>query len=216
MKTIYKQTRLLLASLLILFSACNQKQFGHLSKVRVKQKDLVMAKQASKEQTELKEEVMEEEQVEASTDSETAITLGSYRNIIGKKQVPKVKEQRQLAKKSVVNKRAKKEKKSKSDPNPFKPNIPAYIGLGLGVLSVLFTFLEFSVVQDGWAILIAFFLSIPVLILGIIGYSQYRREKATDGYMASLFAIIIGSIFLLLLILIMIFVLLIVLSGGYF
>jgi hypothetical protein len=216
MKNTFNKWSLIWLILLLLVSACNQKQFGHLSKVRVKQKDLVMAKQASKEQTEPKEEVMEEEQVEASAESETAITLGSNRNIIGKKQVPTVKEQRQQPKKAEANKSAKKEKKSKSDPNPYKPNIPAYIGLGLGVLSVLFTFLEFSVVQDGWAILIAFFLSIPVLILGIIGYSQYRREKATDGYMASLFAIIIGSIFLLLLILIMIFVLLIVLSGGYF
>ncbi len=213
MKTSFKHTLQLLTMLAILFSACNQRQFGHLSKVRVKQKDVAISKKESKEKSEMKEEAIEEEQVVTSAEPETAIVLGSNRNIIGKKQSIQINKQTKPIKKSEL----KKLKKEKQDnPYPNKPNIAAYIGLGLAVLSVLFTILELSLIQDGWAIIIAFFLSIPALILGIIGYSQYRREKATDGYMASLFTIIIGSIFLLILLLLLILVLVLVASGVYF
>lgn len=201
--------------ILLLLNACQQKQFGHLSKVRVKQNSTQQIakekKEVSKEkEVEITEIEKEEELISAEADS-TITLVGSTRNLIGSKPSKNAEVKDPQPKKDNPKKRS-----IKAPDDSFKPNIPAYIGLGLSAISALGILIDLTLWGDGYLALIGFLLVIPILILGIVGYSNYRRERASDGYAAALASIIYSSIVVLFFVVLFIIVLLFLLTGGFY
>jgi hypothetical protein len=199
--------------ILLQLNACNQKQFGHLSKVRVKQAPAekqakINDKPAPSEMLLTSDSLPELVSAQVGAPE---IILGSNRNLIGSKPNKNAEAKETQVKKSKLKKKA-----SAADPAPFKPNIPAYLGLGLSALSAFTIFMDITILDEGYLALIGLLLAIPILILGIVGFSNYRRERASDGYAASLIAIIFSSLLILLAIVIFIVILLFLLTGGYY
>ncbi len=204
---------LFILSLLFHLNACQQRHFGYLSKVKVKQnptQNIAKEKKeiSDKKETENSEAEIVEEIISAEADS-TANLVGSNRNLIGKEPI----ETKEI-------KRNKETQTKRSFPKDKKqydsPNIPAYIALALSVISSTGILLDLLVLDEGVFFILAMILAIPILILGIIGLNKYRREKARDGYAASIIAIVYGSLAILFFIILLIILLAILSTGGFY
>lgn len=103
--------------------------------------------------------------------------------------------------------------KTQEPPSPDKHNIHAYIGAGFAALSLLSFLLSLS---PGFEVLAfsSFLLSIPALILGLIGLSRYKKKKSKNGKILSLFAILPGIVFFGLVVLFIIFFAIFIISAG--
>ncbi len=198
------QSLLILITLLHL-NACQHKHFGYLSKVKVKQnptQNIAKEKKeiSDKKETENSEAEIVEEIISAEADS-SANLVGSTRNLIGKKPI----ERKEIkSTKETQTKRYFPKGKKQYD----SPNIPAYIALALIVFSGAAILLDLFLFGSGIFILINMILAIPILILGIVGLNNYRREKARDGYVASIIAIVFGSLSILFFIILLILLIL--------
>lgn len=206
------QSLLILITLLHL-NACQQRHFGYLSKVKVKQnpsQNIAKEKKeiSDKKETENSEAEIVEEIISAEADS-TANLVGSTRNLIGKKPIEtkgiKSSKENPIKRKYPINKK-----------QYDSPNIPAYIALALSVLSSSGILLDLLIFDGGVFFLISMILAIPILILGIVGLNKYRREKARDGYVASIIAIVFGSLAILFFIILLIILLVFLTSGGFY
>jgi hypothetical protein len=204
---------LFILSLLFHLTACQHKHFGYLSKVKVKQNPTQHIakekKEISKEkEVEIVEIEKEEELISAEADSTTTL-VGSNRNLIGKKPI-----ERKEIKSNLENQTKRNFPKGKKDYD--SPNIPAYIALALSVVSGTGILLDILLFDEGVFFLISMILAVPILILGIIGLNKYRGEKARDGYVASIIAIIFGSLAILFFAILFIFLLVFLSSGGFY
>lgn len=204
---------LFIVMMLMHLNACRQRHFGYLSKVKVKQNPTQHIAKEKKElskakEVEIAEIEKEEELISAASDS--AINLvGSNRNLIGKKPIDK--KEIKSSKENPIKRNFPKDKKQYDS-----PNIPAYIALALSIVSGTGILLDILLFDEGVFFLISMILAVPILILGIIGLNKYRREKARDGYVASIIAIIFGSLAILFFVILFIFLLVFLLSGGFY
>jgi hypothetical protein len=206
------QSLLILITLLQL-NACQHRQFGYLSKVKVKQNPTQSSSKEKKEISKEKEveivEIEKEEEI-ISAEADSAVNLvGSNRNLIGKKPIGK--KEIMHSQDLKIKKNAPKDKKQYDS-----PNIPAYIALALSVLSSSGILLDLLIFDNGIFFTISMILAIPILILGIVGLNKYRREKARDGYVASIIAIVFGSLAILFFVILFILLLVFLSSGGFY
>ena len=204
---------LFIVIMLMHLNACQHRHFGYLSKVKVKQNPTQNIakekKDLSKEkEVEIAEIAKEEELISAASDSAVNL-VGSTRNLIGKKPIEK--KEIKSTKENPIKRNFPKDKKQY-----YSPNIPAYIALALSIVSGTGILLDILLFDEGVFFLISMILAVPILILGIIGLNKYRREKARDGYVASIIAIIFGSLAILFFVILFIFLLVFLLSGGFY
>lgn len=204
---------LFIVMILMHLNACQQRHFGYLSKVKVKQNPTQHIAKEKKElskakEVEIAEIEKEEELISAASDSAVNL-VGSNRNLIGKKPIDK--KEIKSSKENPIKRNFPKDKKQYDS-----PNIPAYIALALSIVSGTGILLDILLFDEGVFFLISMILAVPILILGIIGLNKYRREKARDGYVASIIAIIFGSLAILFFVILFIFLLVFLLSGGFY
>ncbi len=196
---------LFIVIMLLHLNACQHRHFGYLSKVKVKQNPTQSIakekKEISKEkEVEIAEIEKEEELISAASDS-TVNLVGSNRNLISK--TPNDKKEIKSSKENPIKRNFPKDKKQYDS-----PNIPAYIALALSVISSTGILLDILVIDDGLFFILAMILAIPILILGIVGLNNYKRERARDGYIASIISIIYSILIILLFLVILVFLLL--------
>lgn len=208
---------LLLISLFL--SACQSRHYGHLSKVRVKQKQVVKkVEKPQKEKEAVPEASNPDEQVTASLEPQKeliSIPENSQTTQLGK---GKESNQTLQKKTSPQPKRVEKNKpaKNKTETGPTKHNYPAFIAAGLSVLSLLIIYLDFFSWENYLPSLITLLLSVPILVLGFIGQWKYKEKKVKNGKVLSQFSLVVGFILLgVLLFLILILILLASFSGGF-
>ncbi len=200
---------LLLALVAMVFVSCQHRQFGHLSKVRVKPNKQEQKKSAGIAKPESSTDISEEIEpiVEASVANSKAYVeprKETYQKppVISKKANPK---QERL-------KNQRKKNRDSEEPNPEQAklpnNVPAILSFGMGVLSaisflMLFASLDFSFFF--WSSMITAILSV---ILGILGMVNYNKGKTRNGLWISIAGIILGSFIVLTLLLLIFFILL--------
>lgn len=202
----------LLLSMLI--GACQSRHYGHLSKVRVKQKQEI-AKDSNPTQVKTDPAfTSSEEPISASLEAKSLIKEipSSLPKISPEKgAIQQETTQEQSAPKS---KKDSKVKRRFEEPVPDKLNIPAYVGAALSLISLISIPIDVFT-GDGYATIISFLLSIPILILGYAGLARVKKKKSKTGKGLAIFAIVTGFLLIALFLTLVVLLLLFLFSGGY-
>lgn len=202
----------------LILSACQSRHYGHLSKVRVKQKLVIKhVEKPKKEKVALPEASNPEEQVTAS--------LEPQKELISIPEIPqttlqgKEKESNQTLQKKTSPRPKKAEKnkplKNKTEAEPTKHNYPAFIAAGLSVLSLLAIAADFFLIELGTPSIVAFVTAIPILILGFTGLNKYQKKRAKNGKGLAIFSIVVGFTLIAVFLALLVFIILFIFSGGY-
>lgn len=194
------KTQLTLLSILIVslffLASCQHKHYGHLSKVRVKEKPLVERSKPTHETVTSNEEDKLEMQVLVSNEPSFQINK-EKEQLLPKLNTPKQDQKARVAtKKETSKQQEKKSRKFQKSPGP-RTNYEAYVGLGFGILSSLLFLVDLMLIYSGHLIAGSIVLAFPAIILGVIGFKRYRNNKSKDGQWEAIAAIIIGGSLLL-------------------
>ncbi|MCK6610732.1 MAG: hypothetical protein L6Q78_06790 [Bacteroidia bacterium] len=100
------------------------------------------------------------------------------------------------------------------EPAPNKVNIPAYVAAALSFVSLISIPIDLFT-GDGYATIISFLLSIPILILGYAGLARVKKKKSKTGKGLAIFAIVTGFLLIALFLTLVVLLFLFFFSGGF-
>lgn len=215
MKPCFNRNFLLIGLLSFLFFSCQHRQFGHLSKVRVKQKGNLLQPKAKPISTEPSFEFQDEPEpvIEASAGTPLVRVEPNNRSMAR----PKMEQDKPRFRKELANPVKKKKIRRDPEPEPVAPNLPPNIP---GILSVVFgalsafslgmVFFSYDYFEYFfYASLIASFLG---LILGVVGIVVDENGKTKNGLWVSIAGLVLSSSIILLVLTFLFFLFLF--SGG--
>lgn len=199
----------------VLLSACQSRHYGHLSKVRVKQKQEI-AKISKPTQVKTDSSFSRsDEPIPISASLETKSVISDIPLSLPKISPEKgaIKQETTQEQSAPKSKKDSKVKRRFEEPVPDKLNIPAYVAAALSFISLISIPIDVFT-GDGYGTIISFLLSIPILILGYAGLARVKKKKSITGKGLAIFAIVTGFL-LIALFLTLVVLLLLFFSGGY-
>jgi len=194
----------------MLIGACQSRHYRHLSKVRVKQmQEIVKITKPTQVKTDSAFS-MSDESISVSLEAKSLIReIPSNSPEKGALQ-QETKQEQSLPK----SKKDSQVKRRFEEPAPNKVNIPAYVAAALSFVSLISIPVDLFT-GDGYATIISFLLSIPILILGYAGLARVKKKKSKTGKGLAIFAIVTGFLLIALFLTLVVLLLLFLFSGGY-